>query len=95
MKSKERSPSKINDMHTYCMRILSSRMNVSVDVDEFRLMEIVKKRVSRELGGNTEAHRISELHNKLMKRPILHKRWSVIYLLYALSMSKVSVLCNQ
>ena len=79
------------DIHAYCMRVLGSRMSLALDVEEFRLVELLKIKIMKETGDAGKGYRFAELYNDLCKKSVLNKRWCVLYLLYSLSMSKVSV----
>jgi hypothetical protein len=84
---------KLQGVHTYCVNILGSRINLALDVEEFRLVEIVKRKIVKadDAHGVQKANRFSELYTILTKRRIVGKRWSVLYLLHSLSMTKVRI----
>ncbi len=86
------SPSHQSSLQSLSMRVLGSRMTPSLDVDEFRLIQVIKMKISKsgDMDSAAKAVRMEELYNLLLSRPILNKRWSVLYLLYSLAMTKVS-----
>jgi hypothetical protein len=85
------SPSHQASLQSLALRALGSRMTPSLDVDEFRLIQVIKLKINKagDHDSAAKAVRMEELYNMLLSRPILTKRWSVLYLLYSLAMTKV------
>ncbi|KAF9360428.1 Gamma-tubulin complex component 3 [Mortierella sp. AD094] len=69
----------------YCLRILGSRMAPSLVADDVHISDLIKKKLMREDSTSAKAIRFSHLYTKLSARPVLTKKWSVLYFLLAVS----------
>ena len=67
----------------YCVRVLGSRITPSVVGDEFHLIELVKKRLIKE-NHTTSALAFTELYRRLSGQPALHRRWSIMHVMFSL-----------
>ncbi|KAF9104577.1 Gamma-tubulin complex component 3 [Mortierella sp. AM989] len=69
----------------YCLRILGSRMAPSLVADDVHISDLIKKKLMREDATSAKAIRFSHLYTKLSARPVLTKKWSILYFLLAVS----------
>ncbi|KAJ1927719.1 Microtubule-nucleating Tub4p (gamma-tubulin) complex component [Tieghemiomyces parasiticus] len=63
-------------------------MTPSVVSDENQMVDLIKKKLTRDTGSTQRALRFGQLHGKLGRSTILTERWSALYLLYTLSSNK-------
>ena len=67
----------------YCIRVLGSRISPAVVGDEFHLIELVKKRLIKE-NHTSSALGFTELYRRLSNQPALHRRWSILHVMFSL-----------
>ena len=88
----------------YCIRVLGSRISPAVVGDEFHLIELVKKRLIKE-NHTSSALGFTELYRRLSNQPALHRRWSILHVMFSLcslqgtdksaAFSNVGARCNR
>lgn len=74
----------LSAQHKYALRLAGSRFDTAPALTEFQLGEIVKRNLAKQ-GRVSDAAVFSELLTKLKTYDGLQNRWSILYLLYALS----------
>eukprot|EP00051_Salpingoeca_urceolata_P028327 m.486294 g.486294 ORF g.486294 m.486294 type:complete len:857 (+) comp24292_c0_seq1:160-2730(+) len=68
----------------YALRILGSHITPTVVEDELYVVQRIKKKLARE-GKTAEAANVAELYRRLQDQPIVRRRWSVLLLLFSIS----------
>ncbi|XP_071951511.1 gamma-tubulin complex component 3 homolog isoform X2 [Antedon mediterranea] len=79
----QRKEDKVIAEFQHVLRVISSNFSLTVEPDEFQVLEKIKKKLALQ-GHANDAVRFMQLYRQLQEQAVLANRWAVLYLLFEL-----------